>query len=97
MGGVVERRESEAMGGVVERRESEAMGGVVERRESEVLVGHAARAPRWLVRASGDVVLGIGAMGSRETATRPSVDDRPDARAVGFAVTEKPAREAPGG
>jgi len=46
--------------------------------------GEPRRTSAWwrLARLWGGVVLGIGAVGSWETATRPAVNDRPDARAV---------------
>jgi hypothetical protein len=43
---------------------------------------------------AGDVVLGIGAVCSWETATWPVVKDRPDARAVVLGVAEEVARSS---
>jgi hypothetical protein len=43
---------------------------------------------------AGDVVLGIGAVCSWETATWPVVKDRPDARAVVVGVAEEVARSS---
>jgi hypothetical protein len=83
-----------AVGGTVTcgvRSEWRAARGAATWRRRRTVSGRGRGEPRRKSAVATDelwsgVVLGIGAMGPRDTATRPAGNDRPDARAVGMVL-----------